>query len=204
MKKKKAIVIKNPLLRNLRNNLRTVILYAVYEELKKLGNEERHLMFENNQLRDQTPKEKERENYLFDKQAELRRAKNHSICKCPVCSKTDNDMTYNTYTQYWYCLDCYNELPKSLMPDWRPEYPLRSDQVAAFFYHLERLAHRCRTNYGISRRIMKLMGIDEKDQDKFLDICKEYGGHCDCEIIMNAQQYIKPYYINWTTFKHIS
>ena len=34
------------------------------------------------------------------------------------------------------------------------------------------------------------MGINETDQNKFLDICKEYNGYCDCEILMNAYQQI--------------
>ncbi len=33
------------------------------------------------------------------------------------------------------------------------------------------------------------MGITELNQLEFLDICKYFGGHCDCEILMNA--YIK-------------
>ena len=37
------------------------------------------------------------------------------------------------------------------------------------------------------------MGVSENDQNKFLDICKEYGGYCDCEILMNAYQNIKSY-----------
>jgi len=30
------------------------------------------------------------------------------------------------------------------------------------------------------------MNIPIKDQEKFLEICKEFGGYCECEILMNA------------------
>jgi len=81
-------------------------------------------------------------------------------------------------------------VPKSLIPDWQPEYPLSSDQLEFFFDELKRSANKCRTDHEISKRILKRMGINETDQNKFLDICKEYGGYCDCEILMNAYQHI--------------
>jgi len=134
MKKKKAITIKNPLLLNLRNNLRNAILDAVYRELDNMIDERQLLMFENHQLRNQTPEEKERERFLFEKETELERSKNQSICECATCSQKNRDMIYNTKTQEWYCLDCYNELPKSMIPDWLPVYPLSSDQLESYFH----------------------------------------------------------------------
>lgn len=40
--------------------------------------------------------------------------------------------------------------------------------------------------YTYSREILSLMKIPKKEQDKLLELCKELGGFCDCEILMNA------------------
>ena len=189
MKKKKAIIIKNPLLQTLRNNLREIILDAFYRELHKLSVKERSI-WEGKSVNELSKVENDEFHDLIDRQNKLREAKNRSICECPVWSQTNKDMIYNPKTQYWYCLDCYNELPKSLTPDWQPEYPLSTDQLELFIDELKRFANKCRTDHKISKRILKRMGFNETDQNKFLDICKEYGGYCDCEILMNAYQHI--------------
>ena len=40
--------------------------------------------------------------------------------------------------------------------------------------------------YTYARKILDLMQIPKKEQQNFLDLCKELGGYCDCEILMNA------------------
>ena len=35
------------------------------------------------------------------------------------------------------------------------------------------------------------MGISDEDQEEFLEICKCYGGYCDCEIFWNALDHIE-------------
>lgn len=37
--------------------------------------------------------------------------------------------------------------------------------------------------------ILKKMGISEKDMIEFLCLCDRYGGHCDCEILFNAEEH---------------
>ncbi|MFX1574268.1 MAG: DUF2695 domain-containing protein [Promethearchaeota archaeon] len=34
-----------------------------------------------------------------------------------------------------------------------------------------------------------LIHIPENEQNKFLEVCKENGGFCDCEILMNAARF---------------
>jgi hypothetical protein len=41
-----------------------------------------------------------------------------------------------------------------------------------------------------AKRILKNMGIPKWQADEFLDLCDEHGGHCDCEILMNAEERI--------------
>ena len=40
--------------------------------------------------------------------------------------------------------------------------------------------------FTYARKILTLMKISQADQEKILEICKENGGYCDCEILMNA------------------
>ena len=44
--------------------------------------------------------------------------------------------------------------------------------------------------FPYAREILAIMRISQPDQRKILDICKEYGGHCDCEILMNAALFL--------------
>jgi hypothetical protein len=44
--------------------------------------------------------------------------------------------------------------------------------------------------FTYARKILTSMRIPQADQEKVLDICKENGGHCDCEILMNAARFL--------------
>ena len=44
--------------------------------------------------------------------------------------------------------------------------------------------------FTYARKILTLMKIPQVDQEKVLEICKESGGHCDCEILMNAARFL--------------
>ena len=40
--------------------------------------------------------------------------------------------------------------------------------------------------FTYAKKILTLMSIPEAEQAKVLELCKKYGGYCDCEILMNA------------------
>ncbi len=40
--------------------------------------------------------------------------------------------------------------------------------------------------FTYAKKILTLMRIPNTEQETFLELCKEYGGYCDCEILMNA------------------
>ena len=44
--------------------------------------------------------------------------------------------------------------------------------------------------FTYTRKIMNLMKIPSQEQTAFLELCKEYGGYCDCEILMNAAPHL--------------
>jgi len=51
------------------------------------------------------------------------------------------------------------------------------------------LTRRCGgKEFVYARKILDQMNVTKEEQNKFLEICKEYGGYCDCEILMNAAQ----------------
>lgn len=169
MKKQKSIIIKNPYLLNLRNNLRNILIKADIQKRKKLRKQGKHSEIE-----------------------KLREIAERSIIYCPVCHKVNNNMTFNTKMKRWYCIDCYKDLPKYLKPDWNPVYPEAIKKKIGGYLQLlaESSAGRCRTNYYWSEKILTMFRIPREDQIAFFNICKEYGGNCDCEIIMNALESI--------------
>ena len=75
--------------------------------------------------------------------------------------------------------------------------PLTQLQLHIFLYALE-----CKCKFGgdewkcggqefpYARKILTSMGISPADQEKVLEICEENGGHCDCEILMNATRFL--------------
>ena len=183
MKKHKKILIKNPKLKNLRNNLR-LVLFKVYSnklsDLNKELDKFLDIIIETGDVPDECSN-------LETMKQELRRIFNKSICICYICQKMDKDMVYATRPKEWFCIDCYeNKLPKNLQEKWEPKYPLSKDQVLEFLDKLNEVADRCKTNLNLSREILTGMSINKRNQDRFLDTLYQYGGHCDCEIILNA------------------
>ena len=44
--------------------------------------------------------------------------------------------------------------------------------------------------YLYAKKILNRMDIPLKEQEILLELCKKYGGHCDCEILMNAASWL--------------
>jgi len=75
------------------------------------------------------------------------------------------------------------------------EISLTKAQIREFLYHLagdegcqhDGIAWKCGgPQFTYAKKILSLMKIDKAEQEEFLELCKEYGGYCDCEILMNA------------------
>lgn len=41
-------------------------------------------------------------------------------------------------------------------------------------------------DFCLSRSILLKMGISYREVNEFLEVCRGYGGYCDCEILLNA------------------
>ena len=76
-------------------------------------------------------------------------------------------------------------------------FPLTQLQLYVFLYALE---GKCKFSgdewkcggpeFPYARKILTSMGISLVDQEKVLEICKEHGGHCDCENLLNAARFL--------------
>ncbi len=159
MKNQHLIIIKNPRLRKIRENLRCAIIEGVLEQINRLD-----LLGEivTDIEQQDTPYSNSFESLhlkssffpIFSKRNELSKALTDSICQCgmgPNCvhaeipakrhRRTDLDMGFIPETNQWYCIDCYRKvltqvsatqslISKGICP--RCNVPLRKDGHRGF------------------------------------------------------------------------
>jgi len=111
MRDKRAIIIKDPRLRKVRDNLRRIFLEAVSLKWRELNNKRKQLKFNIDGTRrvldDFSSDELQDYRAYQTQQNELRKLADKSICKCNACGKADRDMVYNKAYNAWYCTECY-------------------------------------------------------------------------------------------------
>ena len=111
MKKKKTIVIKDSLLRMVRNNFRHVLILESNKRHKEIV--DRYIAIErdlNGNLRDLSVEEKRNVIELSTLSNHVSQGLIKSICVCSKCQAVESDMTYNPTFKEWYCVDCFNDL----------------------------------------------------------------------------------------------
>ena len=62
---------------------------------------------------------------------------------------------------------------------------LTKSQIREFLKKLSAL-EACRHNFQFAKKVLNTMKIESTEQEKLLELCKKFGGYCDCEILMNA------------------
>ncbi|MHA2394699.1 MAG: hypothetical protein ACXAEX_22445 [Promethearchaeota archaeon] len=111
MKKKKTISIKNPRLREIRNNLRALLIEWKIHQWNQLNDEYTRIHYDQDgrvrHSKEYTLEEREIVRVIQKKMKRLNDIVTGSICKCSVCGASDKDMTYNPVTKEWFCVDCY-------------------------------------------------------------------------------------------------
>ena len=71
---------------------------------------------------------------------------------------------------------------------------MKKEELENFFKRLDELLqiNGCNAqdlnNAGI---ILDEMGISIKEKEEFLEDCRKAGGFCDCEIFLNAEEYLR-------------
>ncbi|MFX1490267.1 MAG: hypothetical protein ACFFBI_14040 [Promethearchaeota archaeon] len=111
MKKKRTIIIRDPLLQRIRNNLRSLIIEVSKSIQHKLSDEIESLTADVNEYFNNPELMIQNKNLVKKKQL-LNRQVDASIVFCPVCFKADKNMTYNPVRKFWYCTECYEKLKK--------------------------------------------------------------------------------------------
>jgi hypothetical protein len=122
LKKKRIISIRNPTLRKIRDNLRSLILEVHKSFQHKLADKRsliRKEISENPEKDTETLYEQI--GNLSRELQENRRLLYESIVVCPVCFKSNKDMTYNPVHKTWFCTDCYEVLKKGNQERGTPE-----------------------------------------------------------------------------------
>ncbi len=111
MKKKKSIVIKDPKLQRIRNNLREILIKMFQNKDIKLTSEIDAISRDSEgQLRMHlTPSESAEFKRLKDIRSQISEIVDKSICYCTGCKQINKDMAYNAKLKRWYCLECSEE-----------------------------------------------------------------------------------------------
>jgi len=104
MKDERKIVIRNERLRKIRNNLRQILIRAVWDEFWILG----HYASLYPPPLDLPPEELAELYYLEGTRHKLSSLKRRSICECARCSSQDKDMIYIGFHDEWYCVECHD------------------------------------------------------------------------------------------------
>jgi len=174
MKKERAIIIKNPRLKRIRNELR--VLLKLWVSDVRIS------------LRETNAPQKEI--------SKLTSMEGLSICTCLHCGNSDKDMIYRPDMRQWLCIDCNSELV--YFARLRTELQMDASTINEFFQRLngeegvglrniKSSGIKCGgQSYPLSKTILNQMGVKQEVQDQFLKLCQHYGGHCDCEIVLNA------------------
>jgi hypothetical protein len=114
MKRKKAIIIKDPQLLKIRNNLRMLLLRWAQKQRAQLRDEQDKIDLDEKRMSRPmtsfTTKEKEKLDEIQEKMMKIDKIVNRSICKCGACNRYDQNRIYNPVREKWYCIDCYHDL----------------------------------------------------------------------------------------------
>ncbi len=102
MKNERRIVIKNERLKKIRNNLRKILIQAVWDEIEILT----YYASLYPPPLDLPPEEEVELYYLEGTKHKLFHLLRRSICRCPLCTKSDRDMVYIDLHDEWYCVEC--------------------------------------------------------------------------------------------------
>lgn len=180
MRKKRAIIIRSPKLRNIRDELRTLLKLW-------LSDTEASLI-------EQQMSTNDRQKYadLQKSLSSLHLSYIRSICICLFCGKSDKDMVFIPKMDQWLCIECNSR--RVHFENLRSRLQISKEELAEFFskmvsgdgISLSRKGANC-NGYTMSKKILDEMNIKKETQDSFFALCDYYGGHCDCEIIFNAK-----------------
>ncbi|KKL09197.1 hypothetical protein LCGC14_2568270 [marine sediment metagenome] len=111
MKRARTIIIRDPKLRKIRDNLRKILILESVARVKELSDRRREIRFDKNgEFRSLTTGEQREANRLFREYSKYSTSRKDSICFCELCLSTDKDMSYIPRFKRWFCVDCSKDL----------------------------------------------------------------------------------------------
>ncbi|KKM22330.1 hypothetical protein LCGC14_1626400 [marine sediment metagenome] len=177
MKKQRVIIIKNPRLRRVRNELRSLWKSWLDDIENSLWDE-----FWDTAGRGDSSE-------ASRKLSELHLLETKSICTCIHCGRSDKDMIYTCDWEQWLCIECNSK--RVYFNNLRNGLEMGKSELNEFLVRLEKsikINHggsKC-NGYKNSKKILNKMGIAEEIQKNLYELLHYYGGHCDCDILINA------------------
>jgi len=111
MKKKRTIIIKNPNLQKIRNNLRTILINWQSKEWNLLHDEYTKIHYDQagrvRASKELSKHERLKVGRIQEQMKIIDDILDSSICKCTVCGASEKNMTFNPVAKKWFCVDCY-------------------------------------------------------------------------------------------------
>lgn len=132
MRDRRAIFIKNPSLKKIRNNLRDLWYRAVSNKGKKLSDKMNELQSEKI-FKDLSHGDQQKYRAYQNEKYLLEDSSRRSILMCVSCGKGGRDMAYNKAYKAWYCTECFDmhrEYAKELFQILGKTNPVGHEEVA--------------------------------------------------------------------------
>ncbi len=183
MKKERVIILRTEKVQNIRNQFRIILKMWVEDFRTSLRKRGLYFSKRGDLIR---ARKFQSESSKYDLLEDL------SILVCLFCGHRDKDMVFVPKMRQWLCLDCYAE--EMYYENLRNELDISELELREFFdrltsdegISLSRSGSRCH-EYHYSKLILDRMGIAGETQKQFFELCKHYGGYCDCEIFFNVK-----------------
>lgn len=182
MRTERAIKIKSPKFVKLRNEFRSLLRLCLEEKVSLLRSKSANSRKINNL--ELSHKFQQEIDYLHS-------IHRKSICLCHFCGSIEKNMVFNPDMEHWICKDCDLHFEEISML--RSRIPLKFQQIVFFIERLSitldinKKGSNCDGTFSYSRFILDEMGVEKENLNGFLELCRNYGGNCDCEILFNAK-----------------
>ena len=123
MNKKRTIRLKDPKLRKIRTELRTLLVREANKRILDLIDKQNDCILKRQIGALDEPSYYEKYSLLEDQKNKIRKLLKASICSCATCSDMKKDHVFTPKTREWYCEKCLERLEKAnyfqRLDDWK-------------------------------------------------------------------------------------
>ena len=120
---KRTIRLKDPKLRKIRTELRTLLVREADKRILDLIDKQNDCILKKQSGVLDEPSYYEKHDELYHQEIKLRKLKKASICSCATCSDMKKDHVFIPKTREWFCEKCLERLEKAnyfqRLDDWK-------------------------------------------------------------------------------------